>query len=133
VDGSPGALKADNKLLALARLLGKPLDIAGSETDWLARKMPAGDVRSMQAAAIDLVVPVRSNGGEANALFVLGPKRSEEPYSEDDTELLMAIAESVATRLTKIETTAVAVAERFEECPDCGACYDSGTGRCLTE
>ena len=88
----------------------------------------------MQAAAIDLVVPVRSNnGGEANALFVLGPKRSEEPYSEDDLELLMAIAESVAMRLPKIETTAVAATERFEECPACGACYDSGTGRCLTE
>ena len=39
---APGFLRADNKLLALACLLGKPLDIDGSETDWLARKMPVG-------------------------------------------------------------------------------------------
>jgi serine/threonine-protein kinase len=133
IDGAPGSLNADNKLLALARLLGKPLDIAGSETDWLARKMPVGDIRSMQAAAIDLVVPVRSGDGDAKALFVLGPKRSEEPYSEDDGELLMAIAESVAMRLPTVEATAAAVTERFEECPTCGGCYDSGTGRCRAE
>jgi serine/threonine-protein kinase len=133
IDGAPASLNADNKLLALARLLGKPLDIAGSETDWLARKMPVGDIRTMQAAAIDLVVPVRSGDGEANALFVLGPKRSEEPYSEDDGELLMAIAESVAIRLPKTAATAAAVTEGFEECPACGGCYESGTGRCLTE
>ena len=133
IDGAPGSLNADNKILALARLLGKPLDIARSETDWLARKMPVGDVRSMHAAAIDLVVPVRSGDGDARALFVLGPKRSEEPYTEDDGELLMAIAESVAMRLPTVEATAAAATERFEECPACGGCYDSGTGRCRVE
>ena len=88
----------------------------------------------MQAASIDLVVPVRSEDGDARALFVLGQKRSEEPYSEDDGELLMAIAESVAMRLPRSRGHAPAsVAERFEECPTCGGCYDSGTGRCRTE
>src|SRR5439155_8904153 len=67
----------------------------------------------------------------AGALFVLGPKRSEEPYSEDDGELLMAIAESVAMRLPTAAATAAT--ERFEECPTCGGCYDSGTGRCRVE
>jgi serine/threonine-protein kinase len=133
IDGAPGSLNADNKILALARLLGKPLDIAGSETDWLARKMPVDDIRSMHAAAIELVVPVHSGDGDAKALFVLGPKRSEEPYTEDDGELLMAIAESVAMRLPTVEATAAAVTEGFEECPTCGGCYDSGTGRCRAE
>ena len=133
IDRAPGSLNADNKILALARLLGKPLDIAGSETDWLARKMPVDDVRSIHAAAIELVVPVHSGDGDAKALFVLGPKRSEEPYTEDDGELLMAIAESIAMRLPTVEATAAAVTERFEECPTCGGCYDSGTGRCRTE
>ena len=88
----------------------------------------------MRAAAIDLVVPVRSDDGDARALFVLGQKRSEEPYSEDDGELLMAIAESVAMRLPPIAAAAAApIAERFEECPTCGGCYDSGTGRCRRE
>ena len=136
---APASLNADNKLLAIARLLDKPLDIGGSETEWLARKMPLGDITAMQAAAIDLVVPVRSEDGDARALFVLGQKRSEEPYSEDDGELLMAIAESVAMRLPAVAASghrgaaATDIAERFEECPTCGGCYDSGTGRCRTE
>jgi eukaryotic-like serine/threonine-protein kinase len=133
IDAAPGSLNADNKVLALARLLGKPLDIGRSETDWLARKMPVGDVRSIQAAAIDLVVPVRSGDGDAIAMFVLGPKRSEEPYSEDDGELLMAIAENVAMRLPAVEAAVTGGTERFEECPACGGCYDAGTGRCRAE
>ena len=61
---------------------------------------------------------------------MLGQKRSEEPYSEDDGELLMAIAESVAMRLPAQRARRRDFAERFEECPTCGGCYDSGTGRC---
>jgi serine/threonine-protein kinase len=137
---APASLNADNKLLAIARLLDKPLDIGGSATEWLARKMPLVDITAMQAASIDLVVPVRSEDGDARALFVLGQKRSEEPYSEDDGELLMAIAESVAMRLPSVaaaaataRTAATDIAERFEECPACGSCYDFGTGRCRTD
>jgi serine/threonine-protein kinase len=104
--------------------------------------MPVDDVRLMHAAGIELVVPVGSGGvrlkpdstreddGDVRALFVLGQKRSEEPYTEDDGELLMAIAESVEMRLP---TVVSATAERFEECPTCGGCYDSGTLRCHAE
>jgi hypothetical protein len=125
---------AENKILALARLLGKPLDIAGSKLGWLERTMPVDDIRCVQAAGVELIVPVRSEPGSA-VFFVLGPKRSEEPYTDDDGELLMAIAENVAMRLPAVD---VADDSRradagFEECPVCGCCYDAGTGRCRTE
>jgi serine/threonine-protein kinase len=81
-------------------------------------------------AAIELVVPVALPGGDALGFFALGPKRSEEPYTDDDGELLMAIAESIAPRLSGIEAVAAAAVDRFEECPTCGSCYDSGTGYC---
>lgn len=126
----PESWDVDNKVLVLASLLSKPLDIVGSETAWLARKMPVDDIRSIRAAAIELVVPVRSEDGDAPALFVLGPKRSEEPYTEDDGELLMAIAESLAVRLPAVDAVADAGVEGFEECPVCGGCYDVGTRRC---
>jgi hypothetical protein len=42
----------------------------------------------------------------------------------------MAIAESIAPRLSGIEAVAAAAVDRFEECPTCGNCYDSGTGSC---
>ena len=95
--------------------------------------MPADDICSIQAAAIELIVPVRSEPGDVSALFVLGPKRSEEPYTEDDGELLMAIAESLAVRLPTVEVAAGSSVEGFEECPACGGCYESGTGRCRAE
>ena len=53
IDGAPGPLNADNKLLVLARLLGKPLDIApryshavdenGSLAPLMSRPRPAGE------------------------------------------------------------------------------------------
>jgi eukaryotic-like serine/threonine-protein kinase len=63
------------------------------------------------------------------ALFALGPKRSEEPYSAEDEDLLMAIGASVAGLLTRDRPRPQAEA-KFEECPECGACYDAGTRRC---
>jgi serine/threonine-protein kinase len=92
--------------------------------------LPCEDIRSIRAAAIELIVPVASARGDAPAFFALGPKRSEEPYTDDDGELLMAIAESVALRLPGIEAVAAAADDRFEECPTCGGCSGSGTGRC---
>jgi hypothetical protein len=133
-DGAgPGEVDAENKVLALAGLLGKPLEIADAQTAWLARKLPIEDIRSVRLAAIELIVPVAPARGDAPAFFALGPKRSEEPYSEDDGELLMAIAESVALRLPALEAVEAATVDRFEECPTCGGCYDSGTGRCRTD
>jgi serine/threonine-protein kinase len=126
----PRELDTENKVLTLARLVGKPLEIADSQAAWLARKMPAEDIRSLRMAAIELVVPVALPGGEALAFFALGPKRSEEPYTDDDGELLMAIAESIAPRLSGIEAVAAAAVDRFEECPTCGGCYDAGTRSC---
>jgi len=44
----------------------------------------------------ELVVPVATPGGDLKALIRLGPKRSEEPYSGEDRELLAAIADGLA-------------------------------------
>jgi serine/threonine-protein kinase len=130
---APQELDAENKVIALARLLGKPLEINGSESTWLARQMPVEDVRSVRASSIDLLVPIGSTAGDVLALFALGPKRSEEPYTDDDGELLMAIAENIALRLARGPVASTAGLERFEECPACGVCYGSGTLRCRTD
>ncbi len=126
------SLAVDNKVLALARLVAKPVEIGGSGSGWLSGKMPAEDVNSIHAAGIELVVAVRSAEGDAAALLVLGSKRSEEPYTDDDGELLMAIAESIAERLPAAAAEPGA-AKRFEECPSCGTCYDTGVGLCETD
>lgn len=130
VEATAVELDAENKVVALVRLVDKPLETSGSDTEWLARKMPIEDTRAIQAAGIGLIVPVTIASGDVPALFVLGPKRSEEPYTADDGELLMAIAESVALRLPPGEPVAESPDDRFQECPTCGRCYDSGTVRC---
>ena len=66
-------------------------------------------------------------------MIVLGAKRSEEPYSREDQELLAAVATSLALLLEKPvhrPSHAASLASIFEECPDCGKCYDAHTGRC---
>jgi serine/threonine-protein kinase len=61
--------------------------------------------------------------------MVLGAKRSEEPYSREDQELLATIATSLALLLER-PAASVKASSHFEECPNCGKCYDTYTGRC---
>lgn len=60
----------------------------------------------------------------------MGPKRSEEPYTREDQELLETIATSLAPLLEQSSSSAQRPAATFGECPDCGACYDSQSGTC---
>ena len=78
-------------------------------------------------------MPIAVAGGRKEALLALGAKRSEEPYSRDDQELLVAIAASLAFLLEKPPAFPARREEPFEECPACGACYDTGTGTCPRE
>ena len=51
---------------------------------------PASGVREGE-----LRVPINAPGGQTVAVMQLGPRRSEEPYSSEDRELLAAIADSL--------------------------------------
>ena len=57
----------------------------------------------------------------------MGQKKSEEPYSWEDQELLQGITGSLALLL---EQTSL---RGFEVCPECGTCYDTGSGKCRRE
>jgi hypothetical protein len=80
-----------------------------------------------------LIVPVATDPQCAEALLVLGVKRSEEPYSGEDQDLLVAIAASLAILLERPAAAFLPRADMFEECPQCGSCYDSGASRCSQE
>src|SRR5262249_2030721 len=72
-------LRKDAKLMALVRVVGKPLQFSSST--WLTEKLPREEVRLIEQERIDLIVPIWIGSDAAESLFVLGPKRSEEPYS----------------------------------------------------
>ena len=131
---APPALPADSKLVALVRLLGKPLEVPQTETGWLREQLPHQETDFLRQARIELVVPVATAPDHTEALLVVGPKRSEEPYTREDQDMLVAIASSLALLLQKPAAAPPArVSEAFAECPQCGTCYDTGSERCAQE
>ena len=126
---APAPPAADGKLLSLVRVLGKPIEVPLGQSSWLTRQLPSEESDFVRRGRIEWLFPISLVAGGSEALLLLGPKRSEEPYSKEDENLLEAIAASLAILL---ERTAPAVAPKigFEECPACGNCYEPGTGLC---
>jgi eukaryotic-like serine/threonine-protein kinase len=124
-------LPATNKLIPLVRMLecSVPITLAGS--GWIGQQLPQVDKDFLQKAKIELLVPVALKEGSTEALLVLGGKRSEEPYSKEDTALLENVASALALLLMR--GSSMQPGRAFEECPSCGTCYDTGTTRCANE
>jgi eukaryotic-like serine/threonine-protein kinase len=126
-------LSAQSKLITLVRVLGKPLELPHTESGWLQQQLPHEETDFLRQARIELLVPVAIAPERTEALLALGPKRSEEPYTREDQDLLVAIAESLALLLERPAAAPARVSEAFEECPQCGTCYDTGAARCGQE
>jgi len=126
-------LPAESKLLSLVRLLGKPLEVPHTDSGWLQQQLPHEETEFLRRARIDLLVPVANSPDRTEALLALGAKRSEEPYSGEDQDLLTAIATSLAILLEKPSGPAAPRRDMLEECPACGACYDTGVMRCAQD
>ena len=124
---------AETKLVALVRLLGKPLEVPQTVSGWLSEQLPAGDTDFLRREAIHLIVPVATGADRREALLVLGRRRSEEPDAREDVNLLVAIAISLALLLDPPAVAATMRVDRFEACPQCGACYDSGATQCTED
>ncbi len=125
---APPPLPAESKLVSLVRVLGKPVEVAPGESGWVSRQLPPDESDFVRRNRIEWLFPISVAAGATEALLLLGPKRSEEPYAKEDQELLQSIAASLAMLL---ERSAPAVAKvGFEECPECGTCYEPGEGLC---
>jgi hypothetical protein len=85
---------------------------------------------SPSRAQVEKLVPIPLGADDpTEAALALGSKRSEEPYSAEDDDLLSAIADNIAWVLRRAPATKAGV-DGFEECPECGRCFGFGTGRC---
>ncbi|HLO06924.1 MAG TPA: protein kinase [Terriglobales bacterium] len=124
---------AESKLMSLVRLLGKPLEVPQTGSDWLKDQLPQDETAFLRRSRIELIVPIATSPERTEALLLLGLKRSEEPYSREDLDLLVAVASSLALLLEKPPGTAAVRSDHFEECLQCGTCYDSGTRQCPRE
>ena len=126
--GFSGALPSSLTVIDVLSLLRKPLALSRHDTAWVAEQLPEAERQLLFERGINLLVPITTARlrPRPDALLVLGPRRSEEPYSSEDLALLGQIANALGSLLARAPGEPAAV----EECATCGRCYDSGTGTC---
>ena len=122
------SLQPDSKLVSLLQWLRRPAQVSGVEQSGFLRQLPLADVEWLRSSSAELLLPVLI-GNDIDSFFMLGPKRSQEPYTAEDEDLLMAVAESLGFASTRAPT-ASRPGSAFQDCPECGTCYDWGTERC---
>lgn len=144
--GKELSVPEEYELLLVMEHHGKALDfpfpskikLPQRETDWL------------ESMGTSLIVPMNGAEQRLAGLLLLGPKKSEEPYSGSDRQLLDSLAAQIAivyenvrlkervARDRKIQQEILArVEERkinlLKECPRCGRCYDSSDQTCADD
>ena len=117
-------------VIGLLSVLGQPLALSMGDTAWVRHQLPAEEQALLATRRVELLVPIVSqvSGGKPVALLVLGPRRSEEPYNEEDLDLLGTIAHALGLLLDR--PSADAAPESLAECESCGRCFDSTAGVC---
>lgn len=90
-------LESTSAIATIVRALGRPV-VIGPE---LRRDLPDQEREWLQTSDVELIVPIVIDNAGDQVLLLLGPRRSEEPYSAEDLDLLRAIAASLALLITK--------------------------------
>ena len=108
----PVPLRATSGLAQLLQWSDAPLEVALHDPRSPAARLPATDREWLETTAAVLVVPITAGTGPERPLvgfIVLGPKKSEEPYSTEDRKLLGAIAAQmgVALDLSRLRREAI--------------------------
>lgn len=129
----PPHLTAESKVVALLHVLGKPLELLLGDSAWLDQRLPRDESEFVRSARIDLLVPIASGPTQTEALLALGVKRSEEPYTREDQELLETISTSLAILLGQPVGPIDRKSATFKECPECGTCYEPVAVTCQTD
>jgi serine/threonine-protein kinase len=123
-----GRLPTSLTVIGVLSVLRKPLAVSLGNTAWVRHQLPSEERALLVERRIELLVPISSQiaGDPPLALLVLGPRRSEEPYNQEDLDLLGTIAHAVGLLLER------SGAERrgLAECERCGRCFDPVTAFC---
>ena len=96
------ALSVDSGITTLLRWSDKPLEVFLEDDDSQVSRLPSADRAWLQAMNAALLVPIFAGGSDPRpfvGLIALGPKRSEEPYTPEDRELLRGIAVQMGVAL----------------------------------
>jgi eukaryotic-like serine/threonine-protein kinase len=115
-------------VIGVLTVLRKPLALTLGDTAWVRQQLPASERSLLIGQGIELLVPISSPtaGDVPLGLLALGPRRSEEPYGQEDLELLATIADAIGVLLQRSSANARAIGE----CGHCGRCFAGGVLRC---
>jgi len=95
-------LRADSGVITLLRWSDKPLEVFLDDEQSPAARLPPPDRAWLAAMNAALLVPIFAGGSEPRplvGLIALGQKRSEEPFTPEDRELLRGIAVQMGVAL----------------------------------
>jgi len=112
--------------------------------------LPAAEREWLDDTGVRLIVPLMGSDRSMLGLLMLGDKKSDEPYSPDDKQLLQAIARQIVLarenvrlkdrvhRDRRIQHEVIARLEAghvslLKECPSCGTCYDAASNACAAD
>lgn len=138
--GSAPPLANDSGLVTMLQWSPEPLELYVGDERSPARRLPPSDQEWLKTTGAVLFVPVMSRGPGSSpalstlvALIALGARRSEEPYTTEDRQLLASIAAQMALALDVArlrQRPADAVGTGLSECPQCGRCGPAGMTSC---
>jgi len=96
-------LDATSAIATIVRALARPV-VIGTE---LRRDLPDHEREWLKTSDVELIVPIATGNAGDQVVLLLGPRRSEEPYSGEDLDLLRAIAASLALLINRRSETTV--------------------------
>ncbi|MFN7945461.1 MAG: protein kinase [Blastocatellia bacterium] len=112
--------------------------------------LPDDEQHWLDALGVQLLVPVCGASGLLAGLLALGARKSEQPYSPRDRQLLQAIAGQIGVVLENLRLRQRVEQEQkirrevlarlgdeqvslLKECPVCGLCYDAAAQLCRAD
>src|SRR3954470_3615234 len=127
-DDTAAVLPASLAVIGVLSVLRKPLALSLGDTAWVRHQLPSEERALLVGRNIELLVPISSDVSQdvPLGLLALGPRRSEEPYNQEDLDLLVTIAQAVALLLKRSTDDGHILAE----CDSCGRCFDTGAAVC---
>jgi len=127
-------LSADSTLVRELVQVGGPLSVDWGKGDGVPLQLPADEQEWLADSAFRLMVPFIGSSGAALGFLGIGDKLSELPFSQEDEELLVAIAASVSlhleSRLPKEVGPAPEAVQPAMECVDCGTVRPESANGC---
>ena len=144
--GTAFSISEEGQVVRIMERRSEPLELHLSSEMGLA----AGEQEWLRSLGVSLLVPLKGSEGRLTGLILLGEKKSEEPYSPNDRDMLHAVAGQLAVmyenlrlkerveRDRKIQREVLAhLGERqinlVKECPACGACFDRAEEFCARD